>query len=230
MFVLGLSIFSAVSLAGGLAQDPVLLASRAVQGVGAAIVAPAVLSLITTGFAEELSARALSACTARPRQSVSWPVRSSAESSSSRREEHAVKLQLSAAEIELLARMGPTGHHVQPDEFRRRAAALSEPVDARGSFVVLTYRPRWLAGHPRLTAAPSLMATRGAGRALGELVLDQARADCFRAMQFNAVVETNTRAVALWRSLGFAAMATLPEAFNHPVKGYVVLNIMYRRL
>jgi len=53
MFAAGLLIFSAASLAGGLAQDPVLLIiSRAVQGAGAALVAPAALSLITTGFAE----------------------------------------------------------------------------------------------------------------------------------------------------------------------------------
>jgi L-amino acid N-acyltransferase YncA len=71
---------------------------------------------------------------------------------------------------------------------------------------------------------------RGVGRALGEYVLDRARADGYRAMQFNAVVETNTRAVALWRSLGFEVLATLPEGFNHPTKGYVGLHIMYRRL
>jgi EmrB/QacA subfamily drug resistance transporter len=53
MFVAGLLVFSAASLAGGLAQDLTLLvASRAVQGAGAALVAPAALSLITTGFAE----------------------------------------------------------------------------------------------------------------------------------------------------------------------------------
>jgi EmrB/QacA subfamily drug resistance transporter len=53
MFMAGLLVFSAASLAGGLAHDPVLLvASRVVQGAGAALVAPAALSLITTGFAE----------------------------------------------------------------------------------------------------------------------------------------------------------------------------------
>jgi EmrB/QacA subfamily drug resistance transporter len=53
MFVAGLIAFSIASLAGGLAQDPVLLvAARAVQGAGAALVAPAALSLITTGFPE----------------------------------------------------------------------------------------------------------------------------------------------------------------------------------
>jgi L-amino acid N-acyltransferase YncA len=71
---------------------------------------------------------------------------------------------------------------------------------------------------------------KGVGRALGRYVLDQARADGFRAMQFNAVVETNTRAVALWRSLGFEVVATLPEGFHHPTNGYVGLHIMFQRL
>ncbi len=53
MFIAGLIAFSLASLAGGLAQDPVLLiAARVVQGAGAAVVAPAALSLITTGFPE----------------------------------------------------------------------------------------------------------------------------------------------------------------------------------
>jgi EmrB/QacA subfamily drug resistance transporter len=53
MFLIGLAVFTAASLAGGLARDPVLLvASRVVQGGGAALVAPAALSLIITGFPE----------------------------------------------------------------------------------------------------------------------------------------------------------------------------------
>lgn len=71
---------------------------------------------------------------------------------------------------------------------------------------------------------------RGVGRALGTHVLETARADGFRAMQFNAVVETNTRAVALWKSLGFTVVGTLPEGFAHPEHGYVGLHIMHRRL
>jgi len=71
---------------------------------------------------------------------------------------------------------------------------------------------------------------RGVGRALGEHALAWARAEGYRAMQFNAVVATNTRAVALWRSLGFEVLATVPEAFHHPVHGYVGLHIMHRRL
>ena len=69
---------------------------------------------------------------------------------------------------------------------------------------------------------------RGAGRALGERVLDQARADGYRAMQFNAVVESNARAVALWQSLGFQVLATVPEGFDHPTDGLVGLHLMHR--
>jgi EmrB/QacA subfamily drug resistance transporter len=53
MFIAGLLVFSAASLSGGLAHDPALLiSSRLVQGAGAALVAPAALSLITTGLSE----------------------------------------------------------------------------------------------------------------------------------------------------------------------------------
>jgi ribosomal protein S18 acetylase RimI-like enzyme len=71
---------------------------------------------------------------------------------------------------------------------------------------------------------------KGVGRALAQHVIEQARADGYRAMAFNAVVETNTVAVALWRSLGFEVVATLPEGFHHPVHGYVGLHVMFRPL
>ena len=73
-------------------------------------------------------------------------------------------------------------------------------------------------------------AGRGVGRALGEHVLIEARSAGYRAMQFNAVVETNTNAVALWRSLGFEILATVPESFDHPEHGLVGLHVMYRKL
>jgi len=53
MFVAGLMLFSAASLAGGLATSQAwLLAARAVQGAGGAIVAPTALALIATTFPE----------------------------------------------------------------------------------------------------------------------------------------------------------------------------------
>ena len=53
MFIIGLVLFSAASLLGGLAQSDLwLIAARAAQGLGAALISPAALSLITTIFAE----------------------------------------------------------------------------------------------------------------------------------------------------------------------------------
>lgn len=53
MFVLGLAVFTAASLAIGLAQSPGwLIATRVVQGVGAAILAPSTLALLQTNFPE----------------------------------------------------------------------------------------------------------------------------------------------------------------------------------
>lgn len=73
-------------------------------------------------------------------------------------------------------------------------------------------------------------AGNGVGRTLGEDTLEWARAEGYRAMQFNAVVESNTRAVKLWQSLGFEILATIPEGFEHPTEGFVGLHVMYRRL
>ncbi|MHB1430701.1 MAG: MFS transporter [Streptosporangiaceae bacterium] len=53
IFTIGLVLFALASLAGGLAGDPLLLiVSRFAQGIGAAMVAAASLSLITTSFDE----------------------------------------------------------------------------------------------------------------------------------------------------------------------------------
>jgi ribosomal protein S18 acetylase RimI-like enzyme len=94
---------------------------------------------------------------------------------------------------------------------------------------------RRLAGHLAVHGADrpgrrDVHGGRGVGRALGEHVVAAAREDGYRSMQFNAVVETNTRAVALWRSLGFDVLATVPEAFDHPEHGLVGLHVMFRRL
>lgn len=53
MFITGLLLFSFASLAGGFAQsEEWLIGARAVQGLGAAIVSPAALSIVTVTFAE----------------------------------------------------------------------------------------------------------------------------------------------------------------------------------
>ncbi|HEY6693205.1 MAG TPA: MFS transporter, partial [Solirubrobacteraceae bacterium] len=53
LFIAGLILFAVASLAGGLAQsEGWLIAARAVQGLGAALLSPAALSLVTVLFAE----------------------------------------------------------------------------------------------------------------------------------------------------------------------------------
>jgi len=53
VFVAGLALFSLASLAGGLADSQAtLIAARAAQGIGGAVIAPASLSILTTTFTE----------------------------------------------------------------------------------------------------------------------------------------------------------------------------------
>ncbi|MBX3517286.1 MAG: GNAT family N-acetyltransferase [Rhodospirillales bacterium] len=73
-------------------------------------------------------------------------------------------------------------------------------------------------------------AGRGVARSMCEHSLQHAVARGFRAMQFNFVVSTNERAIRLWQSLGFAIVGRIPEAFQHPVHGYVDALVMHRRL
>lgn len=70
----------------------------------------------------------------------------------------------------------------------------------------------------------------GVGRALGHELVAWAAAQGYRGIQFNAVVATNTAAVALWRELGFEVVGTVPGAFDHRDEGLVDLYVMYRPL
>lgn len=64
VFLVGLTMFTGASIIGGLATtDVVLIGARAVQGLGAAVLAPATLTLITTTIPEGAS---------RTRAAASW--------------------------------------------------------------------------------------------------------------------------------------------------------------
>jgi 8-oxo-dGTP pyrophosphatase MutT (NUDIX family) len=71
---------------------------------------------------------------------------------------------------------------------------------------------------------------KGVGRAMAVHCLHEARAQGYDAMQFNFVVSTNRRAVALWQSLGFRIVGTLPRAFRHGTLGLVDAYVMHRFL
>ena len=70
----------------------------------------------------------------------------------------------------------------------------------------------------------------GVGRAMAEHSLEQARSAGFAAIQFNLVVSTNERAVALWKALGFSIVGTLPKVFQHKHLGPVDAYVMHRFL
>ncbi|WP_234434334.1 GNAT family N-acetyltransferase [Streptomyces sp. NRRL F-5126] len=120
-----------------------------------------------------------------------------------------------------------------PDQEQGREWWLPAPPDR--AVVGTAKMNRNQAGNGSHVASASYMvdpahAGRGIGRALCAYSLEWARDAGFRAMQFNAVVETNTHAVRLYRSLGFTVVGTVPEAFRHPAEGYVGLHVMHRPL
>jgi GNAT superfamily N-acetyltransferase len=71
---------------------------------------------------------------------------------------------------------------------------------------------------------------RGVGRQLGEYVVQWLRDTGYHSIQFNAVVETNTAAVMLWKSLGFTVIGTVPEAYRLRSGDLVGLHVMYLKL
>ena len=71
---------------------------------------------------------------------------------------------------------------------------------------------------------------RGVGRRLAEHVVAWHRDQGYAAIQFNAVVETNTAAVSLWQSLGFRIVGTVPASFDSRTHGRVGLHVMHLTL
>jgi L-amino acid N-acyltransferase YncA len=71
---------------------------------------------------------------------------------------------------------------------------------------------------------------KGIATAMAGHSFETARRAGFRAMQYNFVVSTNLRAVALWQRLGFEIVGRLPDAFLHPNEGEVDALVMHRFL
>jgi GNAT superfamily N-acetyltransferase len=114
-------------------------------------------------------------------------------------------------------------------------AGAADPADGAGRVLgTAKMGPNQMGGGSHVGTASFMVdpeaAGQGVGRALGEHVVAWAKDAGYRAIQFNAVVESNKRAVHLWQSLGFQIMATLPEAFWSPTYGFVGLNVMYLTL
>ena len=138
-----------------------------------------------------------------------------------------------------VATMDPadSGHDAGPSLRMSRSYVVTEETGGDSPpMVVATARL-----HPNLPGPGSHIANatfmvhpdhegKGYGRLLAHHVLNDAFADGYRGMVFNAVVESNRGAVHLWESLGFGIMTTIPDAFDHPLHGPVGLHIMYKAL
>jgi len=68
----------------------------------------------------------------------------------------------------------------------------------------------------------------GVGRALVEDCIEKAKAYGFRGLQFNAVVSTNTAAIALYIKLGFRVLGTVPSGYRYKDGGYRDTLIMIK--
>ena len=105
-----------------------------------------------------------------------------------------------------------------------------------GNQVVGTYflQANQAGGGSHVANCGYITATEAQGRGIARAMLDhslvRARERGFRAMQFNFVVCSNTRAVKTWETNGFTIVGRLPKAFNHPTLGYVDALVMYRLL
>jgi len=113
-----------------------------------------------------------------------------------------------------------------------------DPVTLRqtGGEVIGTYyiKANFSGGADHICNCGYVTAERAAGRGVATAMcnhsLTAARDMDFTAMQFNLVLASNTRAVALWRHLGFDVIGTLPKAFRHPALGLVDAHIMHKTL
>ncbi|WP_290053374.1 GNAT family N-acetyltransferase [Amycolatopsis solani] len=125
---------------------------------------------------------------------------------------------------------------LSPDAARRswllpapaRTVVFAEGDSVLGTANMYANRP----GPGSHIASGSLMVAasargRGVGRALTTDMIAWARSAGFAAIQFNAVVDTNTAAVKLYESLGFTTLGVAPGAFRHPSHGDVGLRIMW---
>ncbi|MEM9970045.1 MAG: GNAT family N-acetyltransferase [Pseudomonadota bacterium] len=71
---------------------------------------------------------------------------------------------------------------------------------------------------------------RGVARAMLAEALNEATALGFHAMQFNFVLETNTRALAIWRRAGFTEIGRQPRAFRTGPRTYIDALILHKFL
>src|SRR4051794_24455471 len=136
-------------------------------------------------------------------------------------ETYAYPLDLTSEQARRLWTMSPPGQTVvlEEDDVVLGSATMGPNRPGRGSHV----------GTASFMVAAAARG-RGVGRRLAEHVVQWHRDRGYRAIQFNAVVETNRAAVHLWQALGFRIIGTVPAAFDSASHGLVGLHVMHLSL
>ena len=79
-------------------------------------------------------------------------------------------------------------------------------------------------------AVKSTVRGQGVGKAIVTDCLEKAKEIGFRVLQFNAVVKSNTTALALYKKLGFTQLGTIPGGFLNKDGVYEDIIVHYKEL
>ena len=71
---------------------------------------------------------------------------------------------------------------------------------------------------------------KGIGYFMANYSMEEAKRLGYIAMQFNIVIKSNERAVALWKKVGFSIVGEVPGGFQHPRLGLTNTYVMYKKL
>lgn len=109
-------------------------------------------------------------------------------------------------------------------------------VAEQGDDILGTYyiRPNNSGGGAHIANCGYMVAAHAEGKGIASAMcahsFAHARASGYRGMQFNFVIASNKRAVALWTKMGFETLATLPKVFDHPTLGLVDALVLFQAL
>jgi L-amino acid N-acyltransferase YncA len=109
-------------------------------------------------------------------------------------------------------------------------------IAEEGSLVLGTYylRPNQPDRGSHVANGGYMVTEEARGKGLAVLMcqhsIETARAQGFRAIQYNYVVSTNTAAVHVWEKCGFRTLGKIPGGFRHDSHGYVDVLIMFREV
>ena len=116
-------------------------------------------------------------------------------------------------------------------EADKTAFILRVEGQAVGTYYI---RPNQPGGGAHICNCGFITASSARGKGVARRMLDhaliEAKQQGYRAMQFNFVLASNQRALAIWQRNGFATIGRIPQAFLHPKQGYVDALILHRSL